>query len=138
MNEAAIRRGSRIVLMVVATTIGVSVLADIFSLVLGSGRGSGTSGGTGIPTLIRLVLTGLLLWQVYLGKPWARILAIVLFVLGGMISIVSALGLMSFSFLWALPVLVLGIVYVVAALALGIPSDVRAYFAYVSGTRQTT
>ncbi|GAA4011099.1 hypothetical protein GCM10022631_24510 [Deinococcus rubellus] len=131
MTEISKQRGRRLIFWVVILSFGSSLLVSISLLVM--------SGSVNIRDLIRLGLTGLLLWQVYLGKSWARILAVVLFALGGLVSLGSAaVALMTLPSQWVIPLLGLGVVDIACALILGISKDVRAYFAQVTKTRQAT
>lgn len=69
---------------------------------------------------IRFFITGALLFFVYKGKPWARWIIIVLFLLGSLIAFVL------FNFI----TVALGIIYTSFCMMLMFSSSIKAFFAY--------
>lgn len=69
---------------------------------------------------IRFFITGALLFFVYKGKPWARWIIIVLFLLGSLIAFVL------FNFI----TLALGIIYTSFCMMLMFSSSIKAFLAY--------
>ena len=88
-----IKKGKRLLIAAIATTLAVSLTATVFSALTTYADG-GTSAvsyelGQGA---FRFVLECLLLLFIYRGHKWARIVALVLFGLGALLSFIAAIG----------------------------------------------
>ncbi len=118
--EPQVERGRRLVLAVMVATLTLSVLViGTFNIVQGSER---------LPQqIVRFLLTVGLCVFLYRGANWARWVASVLFVLGGVGSLLGGIAVLSTS-MTGLLLIGVGLVYVASAVVLLAVPAVRAYF----------
>ncbi|MFY9346041.1 MAG: hypothetical protein WAT39_26360 [Planctomycetota bacterium] len=113
-------KGRRIVLIIIIATLSMSAaVTATYLLVRGSDRLS--------QQWVRFVLTVILSLNLYWGAAWARWIASVLFLIGGVLGLVSLFGLRQMDFA-ALLLTALCLTYLGSAVALIALPSVRAHF----------
>ena len=114
-----IRQGRRILLVVIATCLLLSVSSILsYNLVLGPGKM--------VPQVVRFLLTVLLCVFLYRGKDWARWLFGLLYSYNCIYALSMGIPLLSQS-LWGLMILFPGILYLLMVVVLFFSPSVRAF-----------
>lgn len=117
--DTRIRQGRRILLLVIATCLLLSVSTILsYNLVLGPGKI--------VPQVVRFLLTALLCVFLYRGKDWARWLFGLLYGHNTIYAFTMGIPLLSQS-LWGLMILFLGVLYLLMGVILFFSPSVRAF-----------
>ena len=119
MNDVLIR-GRKIVSIIIIATIATSLFSIILSNIF-------TGSGKLLPQAIRFILTLILSYVLFKGVGAARIIASVLYAVGGIRGIIGGFSLV-FESPIGLIVLIPGIVYAICAIVLIFSVSVKQFF----------
>lgn len=126
MDEGIVRRGGTYVIAMIAFSILFSLLVIVLNAL---------TNPAALPTALgRTLLSIFLWWMLYKGHYWARLLYIILAGLGGVLGVVSGLGLISTTLLGAFILLTFGAGYLWVAGMLLFSASVNAFL--TSGRRE--
>lgn len=115
-----IQKGKKIVIVIIAVILLADIVTTVTlaSMYLSVGN-TLRAMSDGIQGIIRLAFTGVLLFFLYKGKKWAKIMMLILFLVASVIAFLS----------FDLFTIVLGIIYMGCCMTLIFSSSVKAFLA---------
>lgn len=120
MDENVLK-GKRITTIIVCIVGGLSLLSLILNTV---------SENYDLTSTIRTIITLSIMFFIYSGKNWARILFIVLTAIGGIFSLFGGVVIMLVSIPLGILTIIVAIINIAIAIILGTNSSVKEYFKY--------
>jgi hypothetical protein len=123
-----VNKGKNIVITLIVIVLLFEVISDVSVISIYVARGKANLASSElIQDITRLILTILLMYFLYKGHSWAKWITVVLFMIGGLLGLVSMLS--SFNVI----ILLLSLVYIAVGVIMITSSSVNEFLRYQRG-----
>lgn len=120
-----VNKGKHLVIRIILVSLLISIFTNIFTFITYSSNGLAAEATTKlVQGGVRFALTGLILYFLYNGKKWAKVLLIVLTALAGISAATSLIVYFSYF------MLVMSVAYITIAITLIVSKNVKCFFQY--------